>query len=92
MKIVNSLIASVLFLTLVQTANAEHHDTAQDSGMRCHHADTSNNGTVTHDAFMKEHEAMAEKMFTQLDANKDGKIDEAEFKAKHDRCERHPHH
>lgn len=92
MKRFNILIVSALLAALAQTANADHHEAPQDNGMRCHNADKNSDGTVSHDEFMTKHEAMAEKMFTQLDTNKDGKIDEAEHKAKHDRCERHHQH
>lgn len=41
--------------------------------------DPDKKGYVTKDEFMKFHKAMAEKMFANMDKNRDGKITEAEL-------------
>lgn len=82
MKMTQILLTTTLLLGLTQTAYADHHG-GEDVKQGCHIADTNNDGAISRDEFMAKHQARAEKMFTKLDANKDGKIDSAEGKAVH---------
>lgn len=81
MKIVQIVAMTALALGLSQMAYADHHGT---DGMHCKHkgmmqdADVNKDGAVSRDEFMSAHQARADKMFAKLDANKDGKVDQAE--------------
>jgi hypothetical protein len=92
MKTLRILAISSLILGLTQAAYAAHDGTDHDTMESRHHswqdADTNKDGVISKDEFMAKHQARAEKMFTKLDANKDGKVDEAERKAMHDKCDR----
>lgn len=91
MKTLQILAISSLLLGLSQTANADHHEMNYDDA-HAHSwldADTNKDGVVSKDEFMAKHQQRAEKMFSKLDANKDGKVDEAERKSMHDKCDRH---
>ena len=93
MKTLQMLAISSLLLGLTQTAYAAH-DGADHDAMGSHHhswqdADSNNDGVISKDEFMAKHQQRAEKMFTKLDANKDGKVDAAERNAMHDKCEHH---
>lgn len=93
MKTLQILAISSLLLGLAQTANAAHDGTDHDAIGSHHHswqdADTNKDGVISKEEFMVKHQERAEKMFTKLDANKDGKVDAAERKTMHDKCERH---
>jgi len=93
MKTLQILAISSLLLGLAQTANAAHDGTDHDAMGSHHHswqdADTNKDGVISKEEFMVKHQERAEKMFTKLDANKDGKVDAAERKTMHDKCERH---
>ncbi|PKO47650.1 MAG: calcium-binding domain-containing protein [Betaproteobacteria bacterium HGW-Betaproteobacteria-22] len=84
MKISNVLMALTVVFGISQLAYADHH------GEDCKHhakqqglawADANQDGVVSKDEFTEAHKARSEKMFEKLDANKDGKIDEAERNA-----------
>ncbi len=93
MKTLKFLAISSLLLGLTQAAYAAHDGTDHDKMASHHHswqdADTNNDGVISKEEFMAKHQQRAEKMFTKLDTNKDGKVDAAERKAMHDKCERH---
>lgn len=93
MKSFKILAISSLLLGLAHTAYADHQDGHHDhTGAHAHSwqdADANKDGVVTKEEFMAKHQQRAEKMFSKLDANNDGKVDEAERKAMHDKCERH---
>lgn len=92
MKTLQILAISSLLLGLSQTANAAHemnHDMDATHAHSWQDADTNKDGVISKDEFMAKHQERAEKMFLKLDANKDGKVDEAERKSMHDKCERH---
>lgn len=84
-------VATLLLCGFALTANAEH----EDGHAKCERkhswqdADKNKDGAVSKDEFMASHQERAEKMFTKLDANKDGKVDQAERKEMKNRCERH---
>lgn len=89
MKSIKILFISSLLLGLTQTAYADHHEAGhgkQAHGHSWKDADTNKDGAVSKDEFMAKQQARAEKKFTKLDANKDGKVDEAEVKAMHEKC------
>ena len=94
MKTLQILAISSLLLGLSQTANADHHEMNHDhAGKHAHSwldADANKDGVVSKDEFMAKHQQRAEKMFTKMDANKDGKIDDAERKAMQEKCDHHP--
>ncbi|NOU25186.1 MAG: EF-hand domain-containing protein [Methylotenera sp.] len=81
MKFTHLVTMAALALGLSQLAYA-NHDVAD--GKHCEHkhgvhdADTNKDGAISHDEFNAAHQAQADKMFTTMDANKDGKIDQAE--------------
>ena len=82
MKLTQGLMAVALVFGLAQLAYADHHEAC---GKHCQHhglqdADANKDGIVSHDEFTEAHKARSEKMFENLDANKDGKLDEAERK------------
>lgn len=93
MKTLQILAISSLLLGLSQTASANHHEMNHDHpGDKMHSwqdADANKDGVVSKDEFMAKHQARAEKMFSKMDENKDGKIDDAERKAMHEKCDRH---
>ncbi len=94
MKTLQILAISSLLLGLAQTASAAHDGTDHDTMGSHHHswqdADTNKDGVISKDEFMAKHQERAEKMFTKLDTNKDGKVDAAERKTMRDKCEHHP--
>ena len=80
MKIIHVVTMAALALGLSQLAYANHDGT---DGKHCEHkgmqdADANKDGAVSHDEFTAAHQARADKMFAKMDANKDGKIDQAE--------------
>jgi hypothetical protein len=93
MKTLQILAISSLLLGLSQAANADHHEMNHDhAGKHAHgwqDADTNKDGVVTKDEFLVKHQQRAEKKFAKMDTNKDGKLDEAERKAMHAKCDRH---
>ncbi len=94
MKTLHIITISSLLLGLSQIANADHHEGGHHDHVAAHKhswmdADTNKDGVVSKDEFMAKHQERAEKMFSKLDANNDGKVDEAEKKAMHAKCDRH---
>lgn len=94
MKTLQILTITSLLLGLAQAANAAHDGTDHGQGMPMHHhswqdSDANKDGVITHDEFMSAHQARSEEMFTKLDTNKDGKVDETEQKAMQSKCEHH---
>ena len=82
MKTLKMLALSSLLLGLAQTANADHHEAGDPhhAGAHAHSwmdADTNKDGVVSKEEFMAKHQERAEKMFSKLDTNNDGKVDEA---------------
>lgn len=82
MKITQILFTSALLFGLAPSAYADHHNN-EDSTHGCHKTDANHDGAISRDEFMRKQQARAEKMFTKLDTNKDGKIDADELKAVH---------
>lgn len=84
MKISQVLMAFTLALGLVQMAYADHHEMGEMPAR--HHglqdADANKDGAISRDEFTEAHKVRSEKMFEQLDANHDGKIDQAEREAR----------
>lgn len=83
MKFTHVLAMTALALGLSQLAYANHHEGSE--GKSCDHKkhgmmdnDTNKDGAISKDEFMSSHQARADKKFTMMDANKDGKIDQAE--------------
>ncbi len=93
MKITHIVTATALALGLAQLAYANHHGGDGKSCDRKHHgmqdADTNKDGAISRDEFMSSHQAMADKMFAKMDANKDGKIDQAERDAMKAKMQEH---
>lgn len=92
MKTLQILAISSLLLGLAQTANADHHEAGDHHAAHGHSwldADENKDGVVSKEEFMAKHQQRAEKMFSKLDTNNDGKVDDAELKAMHAKCERH---
>ncbi len=93
MKTLQIIAISSMLLGLAQTANANHHEAGDHhAGAHGHSwmdADTNKDGVVSKEEFMAKHQERADKMFSKLDANNDGKVDEAELKAMHAKCDRH---
>ncbi len=82
MKITHIVAVSALALGLAQVAFANH---GADDGKSCDRKkhsmmdnDTNKDGVITKDEFMSGHQARADKMFAKLDANNDGKVEQAE--------------
>ena len=82
MKILHIVTAAALTLGLAQLAYA-NHDGAD--GKSCAHkrhsmqdSDTNKDGAISRDEFMSARQARAEQHFAKIDANKDGKIEQAE--------------
>ena len=96
MKTLQILTIAALLSGLAQAANAAQNSTSDDKGMMHHHtwqdADANKDGVITHDEFMSAHQTRSEEMFTKLDTNKDGKVDETEQKAMQSKCERRHNH
>jgi Ca2+-binding EF-hand superfamily protein len=82
MKMTHIATAAVLALGLTQLAYANHDGKDTGHCERMKHsmmdADTNKDGAISKDEFMASHQTRADKMFTKMDANKDGKIDQAE--------------
>jgi Ca2+-binding EF-hand superfamily protein len=83
MKILHIVATTALALGLSQLAYANHHEGAD--GKKCEYKkhgmmdnDTNKDGAISKDEFMSGHQARADKKFAMMDANKDGKIDQAE--------------
>jgi len=89
MKITHMLLTSTLLLGLANVAYANHH-MGEAGANHCEHADMNKDGTISREEFMMKHQKRAEKMFTRMDTNKDGKIDANERKAAHEAMEHHP--
>ena len=98
MKILQLAAVAVLTMGLSQMAYAEHD--AKDGkhctrGSHMQDADTNKDGAVSHEEFNAQHQKMADKMFTKMDANNDGKIDQSEREAMHGKngkhCDRKDH-
>lgn len=82
MKILQIVTIAALTLGLAQLAYAKH-DSAD--GKHCAHkrhsmqdSDTNKDGAISRDEFMSARQARAEQHFAKLDANSDGKIEQAE--------------
>ncbi len=81
MKILQIGAMVFLALGLTQTAYANHYgkdDMHCDRQHVMEDSDTNKDGAISHDEFTAAHQKMADEMFAKLDANKDGKIDQAE--------------
>jgi uncharacterized membrane protein YebE (DUF533 family) len=96
MKILHIITATALALGLSQLAYANHHEGAD--GKACAHkkhgmqdADANNDGAISRDEFMSSHQARADKKFAMMDANNDGKIDQAERDAMKAKWKEHHH-
>ncbi len=97
MKSLKLLVISSLVLGLTQVAYADHHESSHHEGghdkaahgQMWKDADTNKDGAVSKEEFLAKQQARAEKKFAKLDANNDGKVDEAEIKAMHQKCEHH---
>lgn len=92
MKSIKLLIISSLMFGFTQTAFADHHEGTNAKAAHGHSwkdADTNKDGAVSKEEFMAKQQARAEKKFAKLDANNDGKVDDAEIKAMHQKCEHH---
>lgn len=83
MKISHILMVMILSLGMAQVGHAEHDGMADmhAEGHGLQAADVNKDGVISHDEFTAAHKARSEKMFEKLDANHDGKIDDAERKA-----------
>ncbi len=82
MKVIQIVTIAALTLGLTQLAYA-NHDGAD--GKHCAHkrhsmqdSDTNKDGVISRDEFMSSRQARAEQHFAKLDANNDGKIEQAE--------------
>jgi Ca2+-binding EF-hand superfamily protein len=99
MKILPIIAATALALGLSQLAYANHDGV---EGKYCEHKhhdkhgmqdnDTNKDGVISRDEFMSAHQARAEKHFAMMDANKDGKIDQAEKDAMKAKWKEHKSH
>lgn len=92
MKFTLLLTISALVFGLAQTAFADHHDDKHGHDGYQHSwqdADANKDGVISKDEFMKKHQERAEKMFSKLDENKDGKVDQAERDAMRKKCAHH---
>lgn len=92
MKSLKLLVISSLVFGWAQVAYADHHEGGHDKaahGQGWKEADTNKDGVVSKEEFMAKQQARAEKKFAKLDANGDGKVDDAEIKAMHQKCEHH---
>ena len=81
MKITYILATAALALGLTQLAYAKHGDDDAQCDRKKHGMmdnDTNKDGAISRDEFMSGHQARADKMFAKMDANKDGKVDQAE--------------
>ncbi len=83
MKLVQIAAMATLTLGLTQLAYANHHEGAD--GKHCARAkhsmqdsDTNKDGAISRDEFMGARQTRAEKHFAKMDANSDGKIEQAE--------------
>lgn len=90
MKTIQMITVIALTLGLSQVAYADHHEGDHKSadGKHCNHkkhgmqdSDTNKDGAISREEFNKAHMAQADEMFAKMDANKDGKIDQAEREA-----------
>jgi Ca2+-binding EF-hand superfamily protein len=91
MKILHIAATVALALGLTQLAYAKHGE-----GEHCDHKkhgmmdnDTNKDGAISKDEFMSGHQARADKMFAKMDANNDGKIDQAERDAMKEKWKEH---
>ena len=82
MKVSQIVTIAALTLGLTQLAYAKHDGT---DGKHCAHkrhsmqdSDTNKDGAISRDEFMSARQARAEEHFAKMDANKDGKIEQAE--------------
>jgi EF hand len=103
MKSIHIVATVALALGLTQLAYANHDG---KDGKSCEHkkhsmmdSDTNKDGAISRDEFMSGHQARADKMFAKMDANNDGKIDQAErdvmkakWKEHHGEMEHGPDH
>jgi Ca2+-binding EF-hand superfamily protein len=92
MKSLKLIVISSAMLGLAQFAYADHHEHGHDTadhGQIWQTADTNNDGAVSRDEFMAMQKMHAEKKFSKLDANNDGKVDDAERNAMHQKCDLH---
>ncbi len=81
MKMIHIVATAALALGLTQLAYANHDGKEGGHCDRKHgmqDADANKDGVISRDEFMSGHQKMADEMFTKMDANKDGKIDQAE--------------
>ena len=84
MKVIQLVTVVALALGLSQMAYANHEGADGKHCDRKHtmqDADANKDGAVSHDEFTAAHQKMADEMFAKMDANNDGKIDQAERQA-----------
>ena len=82
MKLIQIATMAALTLGSAQLAYAQHDGA---DGKHCAHkrhsmqdSDTNKDGAISRDEFMSSRQARAEQHFAKMDANKDGKIEQAE--------------
>lgn len=87
MKSIQIVAMVALALGFSQMAYADHLGA---DGKRCEHkhglqeVDANKDGMLSRDEFTAAHQKMADEMFTKMDANNDGNIDQTEQKARKD--------
>ncbi|MDP3743309.1 MAG: EF-hand domain-containing protein [Methylotenera sp.] len=92
MKIIQIAAMVALALGFSQMTYADHHGAdgkhcAHKYGMQ--HTDADKDGMISRDEFSEAHQKMADEMFTKLDTNNDGNIDQAEQKARKEMMGKH---
>lgn len=82
MKLIQIATMAALTLGLTQLAYADHHGA---DGKYCAHkkhsmqdSDSNKDGVISRDEFMSSNQTHAEQRFAKMDANSDGKIEQAE--------------
>lgn len=92
MNVLKALAFSTLLFGATHLAYADHHEGHHGHDGYQHSwqdADANKDGVISKDEFMAKHQQRAERMFSKLDANKDGKVDQAEREAMNKKCD-HP--
>jgi Ca2+-binding EF-hand superfamily protein len=93
MKVIQIVTMAALTLGLTQLAYANHDGADGKNCAQKKHSlqdsDTNKDGAISRDEFMSARQAPAEEHFAKMDANKDGKIDQAERDAMKAKWEEH---